>query len=186
MSSVVLFNYKDFNSKIEVRSLANDIASKVVEAQKNALSGKLSSTGHDPFVSSWKPSYGLYFKTGINNNVNVGTNFVYFADLYNVGYCDPSCDTLSGSMDYLDTINISKGDYISKIEVFYAQGGNSQEVPNLSLVFTRSSSGMSVATYTGVNPNLLSGVNYVLVTVSSPSLVTSKIEIYPSGRIQIK
>ena len=180
MSSVVLYNYKDYNSQIEVKTLANDIALKVVEAQKSASSGKMAPVGHDPRIQSWKPSFGLYFKSG----VSLGKDLVYFTDLNNIGYCDISCDPPSDGADYLETINISKGNYIKKIEVFYSQD-NSQEVPNLSIVFTRSSSGMSVATYNGTNVTPLD-VYYVLITVSSQSGITSSIQIYSSGRIQIK
>ena len=41
MTSVVLFNYNEFQAKIDIKVLANDIALKIVEAQKSALSGKL-------------------------------------------------------------------------------------------------------------------------------------------------
>ena len=181
MSSVVLVNYKDYSSQIDVKTLANDIALKVVEAQKSATSGKLAPAGHNPQVVDWKPSFGIYFKSGLT----LGKDFVYFTDLYNAGYCDNSCDTPTSGADYLDTINLSKGNYIKEIKVFDSSN-NSQQFSNLSIIFTRSSSGMSVATYNGTTFTPLSGVYYVLITVSSPSAITSSIEIYSSGRIQIK
>ena len=42
MTSVVLFNYGAFQAKVDIKNLASDIALKIVEAQKSALSGKLS------------------------------------------------------------------------------------------------------------------------------------------------
>src|SRR3989344_6451778 len=57
ISSVVMFNYGEFQDKVEIKNLASDIALKVVEAQKSAMSGKL--PVNPP--SGWKPAYGVYF-----------------------------------------------------------------------------------------------------------------------------
>src|SRR3989338_9773919 len=73
ISSIVLFNYQEFQTKVDIKNLASDIALKIVEAQKSAISGKLSAQGD--FAP--KPAYGIYF------NLSPSTNFVYFADFDN-------------------------------------------------------------------------------------------------------
>ena len=40
IASISLFNYKDFQDRVDMKNLASDIASKIVEAQKNSISGK--------------------------------------------------------------------------------------------------------------------------------------------------
>ena len=52
MTSVVLFNYGEFQAKVDIKNLASDIALKIVEAQKSSLSGKLP----ESFPVNWKPS----------------------------------------------------------------------------------------------------------------------------------
>ena len=72
MTSIVLFNYGEFQAKVDIRNLASDIALKIVEAQKSALSGKLptQATG-----ATWKPSYGVYL------NISTPTEFIYTSNL---------------------------------------------------------------------------------------------------------
>ena len=61
MTSVVLFNYGEFQAKVDIKNLTSDIALQIVEAQKSALWGvALSSSA---FAS--KPSYGVYFSPSL-------------------------------------------------------------------------------------------------------------------------
>ena len=167
MSSIVLFNYARFQAKVDIKNLANDLALKIVEAQKSALSGKL--PAQNP-VPNWKPAYGLYF-----NTVNDNKSFIYFTDLNNnTLYEDPNC-----TGECLDKINITKGNFISDITVT-GQGGCSS-ITGLSIVFTRPSSVAKINT----NQAGCTSVSYAQITISSPQSVTAIIKIYISGRIQI-
>src|SRR3989344_2489263 len=77
MSSVVLFNYGEFQAKIDIKNLASDIALKVVEAQKSSLPGKLPPLAQQvliPSPSAWKPSYGLYMDQAADDK-----SFIYFS-----------------------------------------------------------------------------------------------------------
>ncbi len=188
MSGVVLSNYRTFEDRVNIINLANDIGLKIVGAQKDASSGALPPS-KAPSVS-WKPAYGVLFdlNNDLNNNNN-NTNFVYFTDLSGNGYCDTSCKNATNSssgIDYLDRINITGGNTVSNLEVFYQIGSSVDFAGPLSLVFTRSSPGVIFGTY---NPSYigsaLSGVDYVVITLSSPSGSTSEIKVYSSGRIQI-
>ena len=64
MSGVVLFNYGTFQARVQIKNYANDIAMQIVQAQKDAMGGKMPANGSFP---SGKPSYGVYFPgIGIN------------------------------------------------------------------------------------------------------------------------
>src|ERR1035437_7142166 len=82
ISSVVIFNYGDFQAKVDIKNLASDIALQVVQAQKSSLSGLLPT--QIPTVSPWKPSYGVYFDI---TTPTLSKQFIYFVDLNNAnGY----------------------------------------------------------------------------------------------------
>lgn len=174
MLSISLFNYKKFQDKVTIKSLANDIALQVVEAQKYSVSGKWNSSA----TFDWKPSYGVSF------NTSTPTKFVYFADLNNSSTCsDPGCIAPSYSIggEVIDVINITRGNSIpiSGLEVFGT--GCPVTVTNLSIVFKRPNSDAIISS----NPALSCSVSYVAVNITSPQSVNAKIKIYPSGRIQV-
>ena len=165
MSSVAIFNYGSFQSKVDMRNLANDVALKIVEAQKAALSGKLPSVAYD---ADWNPSYGVYF-----DRLSSSTNFTYFTDVN-------SDATLNAPYEALEVINITKGNRISKIDAYYAAGTN-VDLHNVTLTFVRPN---SEANITSTDPLVLP-IAYIQITVLSPKGNTSIIKIYPSGRIEI-
>lgn len=171
MTSILLFNYKGFGAKVDIKILANDIASKIVEAQKSAISGKWNVNA----PLNWKPSYGIYFDPSSSNN----KNFIYFADMVvqNNSYDSSSCP---GTGECQDSINITKGNYISHIDSYLGATPTSITNP-LSVTFKRPDSSAIFS----VNGVILSGFDYMQITVSSPDLVSSTIKIFPSGRIQI-
>jgi len=174
MSSIILFNYNKFQAKVDIRNLANDIALKIVQAQKEAMSGVLPvQTPIDP----WKPSYGVYF------NLNDEKSFVYFTDLDQNGSYDNSLCP-SDIEECIDKINITKGNKISKLNVFY-QNGTSQSINEMTLIFTRPNSGVIFSTQTfSADPG--SEVDHYQIGVSSSDDSTiSNIKVYPSGRIQV-
>jgi Tfp pilus assembly protein FimT len=165
MTSIMLFNYKGFEAKENIKILANDIALKIVEAQKSSISGKWNANA----FSSWKPSYGVYF------NLSNNKNFIYFADLNNNAlYEDSGC-----TGECLEQISITKENSISAIEVFGT--GCPTTVNNLNIIFKRPDSSAIITS----NPALLCSISYVQIVISSPELISSTIKIYPSGRIQI-
>ena len=164
MSSIVLFNHGKFQAKVDIKNLANDIALKIVQAQKDAMSGKIQTT---PFKIA--PAYGVYFDRAVSKN----KSFIYFADFNN-----------SNNYDFdnsLDTITITKNNFISKLEVI---GCSSTEVANLSIVFKRPDSGALINNLTGTFS--CDTIEYAKITVSSSDdSFKGYIKIYPSGRIQV-
>ena len=76
MTSLVIFNYGAFQAKVDVENYANDIALKIVQAQKDAMSGKQpTDLQQQPTVSPWKPSYGVFFDGHLGS-----TNFIYYVE----------------------------------------------------------------------------------------------------------
>lgn len=172
MSSIAIFNYGKFQAKVDIRNLANDIALQIVQAQKDAMSGKWNINA----LTGWKPSYGVYFD--IANKYN----FIYFADFLDVNQKydsgTNSCNT-SGS-ECLENINITKGNFIQKIGYFSGSSGSKITTP-VDITFTRPNSG---AVFYFDNA-IQSSVSYIQITIASPQGVSSNIKIYSSGRVQI-
>ena len=180
MSSIILFNYSSFQAKVDIKNLASDIALKIVQAQKEALSGKL-----QPLISTgWNPSYGVYFdidpSTGGDNK-----NFIYFADSINPGIYDGffSCTTTTDDV-CLDKINIAKNDYISNLDVFYQGATTSVPLSDLTVTFSRPSSSAIIVS-SQIDPLLVSSIDHVQITIESPNGSKALIKVYSSGRIQV-
>lgn len=169
ISSIVIFNYGDFQAKVDIKNLSSDIALKIVEAQKSSLSGLL--PVQTPTVSPWKPSYGAYFNLTTDNK-----SFIYFADLNNNTFFDDS-DCIG---ECLNKINITKGNSISEMKVFY-QDNTSTILNDLTITFSRLNSGATIKSSTA----FVSAVSYVQITVLSLRSSTAAIKLYPSGRVQI-
>jgi len=175
MSGVAVYNYGAFQGKIDVKNLANDIALKIVQAQNEASSGKFPLYGS---FGSNKPSYGVHFDRGLDPK-----SFVYFADLdtskvYNPGtlVCIPGTTS-----ECIEKINITKGNSVSDISVFYNNGSSISYPNGFYITFIRPGFEPTVAG-TG---SVLSNVYYTQITVASPRGNTAKVKLYASGRVQI-
>ena len=163
ISSVVIFNYGDFQAKVDIKNLASDIALQVVQAQKSSMSGLLSTLTP---VSPWKPSYGVYF------DMTLPKQFIYFVDLNNAYGYEPG--------ETLNTISITKNNYIYRIDKCTNITCTSpSSVSAFSVVFKRPDSS---AIFTGVS---VASSEYIQITIKSPKGVTSLIQLYPSGRVQV-
>ena len=170
MTAVVLFNYGTFQGKVDIKNLASDIALKIVEAQKSALSGKLPIQATAP---TWKPSYGIYIDKNSDNK-----SLLYFVDTNQDGnISDTNC---SGSGECLEKITITKDNTISALNIFY-QDTTSQSVNDISVSFSRPNSGSVIKS----SQPLLPGISYVEITIASPKAPSAKIKVYTSGRIQV-
>lgn len=196
MSSIVLFNYGAFQAKVDIKVLANQIASKIVQAQKDAMNGKLPVQNVPP---NWKPTYGVYFDI---TDSSTWSKFIYFvkpnitsAGLVQTTYVfrvfgvisGTTCDhpVTSSSGDCVDEINITKGNKILDLNYFLNNDPTPHELGFLNITFTRPD---SKAYLNGsVEINNLPDLNYVEITISTADEKTkSFIDIYSSGRIQIK
>lgn len=171
MSAILIFNYQGFQSKVDIKNLANDIALQIIQAQKLALSGQ--ETMQIPTVSPWKPAYGVYFNLASNKS------FTYFVDLNN----NDLFDGASCTSECLNTVSITKNNTIAGMSVFY-QDGSSASLNDLTVVFTRPNSGASIQS-SQIIPPLASPVSYAQINIVSPSGIPAAIKVYAAGRIQI-
>ena len=187
MTSVVLFNYGTFQAKVDIKNLASDIALKIVEAQKSALSGLLPT--QDPEASPWKPAYGVYFNPSSSvddtDDIPFNKKFIYFTDLHNNNwYDDESCDlSLPLDGECLDQIKMSKDYFISQIDSYFGTTPTSITNP-FALTFKRPSS-VAVLSYDADTSS--TDFDYIQITIASlqSSTITAKIKIYRSGRVQV-
>lgn len=177
MTSVALFNYGEFQAKIDIKNLASDIALKIVEAQKSSLSGKLPPSAQQALIpnpSTWKPSYGVYF-----NRLTDDKSFLYFTDLNQNTLLDGiAC---ANNDECLEKITITKGNTISNLSVFYEGDPTANALNELIITFTRPNSGATIRT----SSPFPFAVSYVQISITSPKGATAQIKVYPSGRIQV-
>ncbi|MEK7569583.1 MAG: type II secretion system protein [Patescibacteria group bacterium] len=170
MLSIAMYNHNKFQDKVSIKNLANEVALRIVEAQRSAMAGKASTA---PFSS--KPSYGVHFNLQTDNK-----SFIYFADFNASGsYSDPTfCNTVTG--ECLAKITLNRANTISNIAYYYSAGGPTT-LNNLTVTFTRPASDAAISSSTPPSSTVL----YAQITVASVSGTTARIKIYPSGRIQI-
>lgn len=173
MSSIILFNYGDFQAKVDIKNLASDIASQVVKAQRDSINGvKPIGSG-----SNWKPSYGVYFNSSpdpdtSDNNIPFNEKFINFIDSAN----NNSYQLLGENIIY-----ITKNNYIEKIEA--CTPACTTATNPLSIVFKRPDSS---AIFASLNGTVLTPTpDYIQITIKSPKGATATIRIYPSGRVQV-
>ncbi|MCX6752229.1 MAG: type II secretion system protein [Candidatus Nomurabacteria bacterium] len=185
MSSIVIFNYEQFQAKVDVKNLASDIALKIVEAQKSALDGQLPSlTQQSQIDSTWKPSYGVYFDLSTDSK-----SFIYFTDLNNInnnpGTQNSQYDgTSSCNGECIDKILITRNDSISQIASCTGSPIVCTPITNpFSVSFSRPSS--TAVFFSNTTQLVLTGASYIQITIKSPKTASATIKVYPSGRIQV-
>jgi prepilin-type N-terminal cleavage/methylation domain-containing protein len=170
LSGVVIYNYGKFQSKVDIKNLASDIALKIVEAQKSSLSGKLPQM---EISSDWKPSYGVYFSLLDKDG---DKSFIYFTDINQ----DNLFDGADCTGECLEKTSITKNNTISSLDVFY-EDAKSTPLTDLAITFSRPSSSAVVTSSTSFDTPF----SYVQITITSPNSPTAQIKVYPSGRIQV-
>ncbi len=156
LSAVAMFNYGEFQAKVDIKNLGSDIALKIVEAQKSALSGKLTTQA---FAS--RPSYGVYFNIttpGVDDK-----HFTYFANLDDSDFYDDS-DLI------LDQPTITKNNFISGLKC------GVDPIQTLSIVFRRPDSRALMTCVSDVE---------ITISSPGTNPATARIIVSPSGRIQV-
>ncbi len=178
MSAIILFNYRGFQQKVDVKNLGSEVALKIVAAQKDAMSGKLPTPERYALITTpatWKPAYGVYFSRA---SVTDTKSFMYFTDLDRDGiFLDTSC---SGTNECLEKTTITKGS-ISSLDAYFKDGSTST-LTSLTVLFTRPNSGPAFKSNIALP---VTTVSYIQITVASSGTSTAKIKVYPSGRVQV-
>ncbi|MCF7834096.1 MAG: type II secretion system GspH family protein [Candidatus Pacebacteria bacterium] len=178
MSGVILFNYNEFQEKINIKVLGGEIAMKIVEAQKKAVGGERIGLTQ----SSWRPSYGVLFNDLGAQSRDVGESFIFWIDLDNDKFFnDVSCTP--GVDECLDKVLIPKGIKISKLKFVEQEEGRESTVDEMSIVYTRPNASPTFADSEGLLPYM---PIYAEIEIKSPNDITGSIRVYSSGRIEIK
>lgn len=181
LSAVVVFNYNEFQARVDIKNLSSDIALKVVEAQKFSVSGRLPPLAQQAQLDgseNWKPSYGIYI-----DRVTDDKSFYFFTDLDQDGLFDTSA--CPGTGECLDNPVITKGNnFISGLSFYNRSDPTPSSLDDLTITFVRpSGSAILSSTDTSFDPN---NVDYVQITVESPKGATANIKIYSSGNIDLR
>lgn len=114
MSTIVLFRFKNFGTATAFENLAQDVALRVVQAQKTAISGTFNAS----FASAVKPTYGVYFESGSATGTT-NHQFIYFTDGNgDRKYNSPSTCVAApavGTDACISVTAITTGEYVSSI-----------------------------------------------------------------------
>jgi prepilin-type N-terminal cleavage/methylation domain-containing protein len=122
MSSITLFNFRGFNQKLEFNNLVQDIALRIITAQKSSISG---STNINFLGQTARPSYGVYFKASPTPTVD-SRQFIYYNDLPDPAFGStgnkmydppggPCPSTPLMDNECLSVTAITTGEYVSNI-----------------------------------------------------------------------
>ncbi len=173
ISTVTLFNFTDFSTKVSLQNLAQDIALHIKQSQTNSISGRLT----EGFVGGQPPSYGVYF------NIDTPSSFIYFRDLGSPRnhIFDGGCDDLgeSGS-ECLSITTIESQDYVSDI----CNDSGLCGYDDLSVTFVRPFPEPKIfGTRSGTLEELTSGAQ---VEIVSPKGVNMHILVWPTGQISVQ
>lgn len=175
MSAVVLVRNNDFEKRIEVQNLTNQIALKIVQTQKDALSGIGSTSffGYDLIGNPIKPSYGIYFNINESNN-----SFIYFADYDNSGLFEKSNGEMIGNK-----IEISKGNKIEGINASSPDCGPNIGLKEINIVFKRPDSMAIIRSGEKIGCTFSEAV---INFSDSTNKMKGIVRVFSSGRVQIK
>ena len=201
MSTILLFNFRTFNGKVQFENISQDIALRIVEAQKSAMTGKLNPNfvGRDV-----KPAYGVYFSSAPTAGT-ANKKFTYFTDIPGVGtgsgtstgnkiYDPPTgifvCNgaSVSGN-ECLSVTTITTGEYVDNICYKTITGSKSctgSYTSDLSVVFIRPFSDASLVLHqpsTAITTPIY--LQAACVELASPIYTNSKRTILISNLGQI-
>ena len=201
ISTISIFEYKEFQYIVDLKSFTNDIALKAVEAQKNSINGKLIDGTLDPQI--WVPSYGIKFDTNISNNA-----FISYVNLDNsLSALDFGCDTYTctavdfngsyhssnQSEETLEKLTINKGFLIQEIKIRGTQLSSfgcpplpqpPTSVTNLQFLFQRPDS-KSLFFVSGLQNCDFATIQYADIVIIAPNNKTGTVRMHASGQIQL-
>ncbi len=202
VSSIILFNYNDFNSNVSLENLSQDIALTIRQAQTLAIGVKGVGTG----TNATFPGYGIHFQLPADKaNPNLGgdKSFIYFADIpsgipsignkkydESLGTTDCSDATVSDINECLNIVGISSTDVINRIcindsvsDVCYPSSGS--DAPSLDIVFTRPNPEAEFY-FSNNGFTKSSGISAVTIEIMSPgNRKTKEIKVWNTGQISV-
>src|SRR3989344_1600983 len=106
ISGVALFNFGDYSDSISLQNLAHQISLEIVQAQRDAISGR-----NAPQFDPDRPSYGVAFSSSPScvQDFPCESKFIRFADIDNNGKYETT-------VDLGEEISITRGNIIEEVD----------------------------------------------------------------------
>jgi type II secretory pathway pseudopilin PulG len=212
-ASLTLFQFSTFSGSVSIQTLSQDIALKLVQAQKSGSSGAypnlvnpVTQAGLIPI--DWTPAYGVHFDTSSGST----NHFTYFFDGVGLGlpvgtipngkFDDFGSTGCLGGNECLDEITINSGDHIVGLCVevtggnscvvdatglFLSSGGST--VTDLDIIFSRPNLSAKIIAYNGSGGAAIlpSSIISAKISITSASGTHKKIiSVYPVGQITVE
>lgn len=189
LTSVVLFNYSDFNNNILSTNLTYEIALTVREAQVYALGA----TGVVGATDGFNTRYGAYFNIDLDAVSDNDRYFMLFADKDSNGRCENGCSfqCIAGDPD-LDSCRevsrLTRGVFIANLCVANGEPINEdgectgESVKDLSITFERPNPDAVIAT-SGYDPGAYTDA---AIIVEAPNAARRAVVVRSTGQISVK
>lgn len=179
LTGVVLFNYKDFGSNVEMQNITNDIALRVVEAQRSAISGRL---GGETSSIDYRPTYGVRFEYGAPI---ADGRFIYFIDrttTHNFFFDTPTAGCPGG--ECISESLFKEGFGIERI--CFDQGTNCS-FNKVDVLFSRPYPNAIIRTEPEPGADLAeTQYGDVAIQIKSPSDIIRTIIVWSTGQVEIR
>ena len=172
LSSVIIFNHKEFNDNLEITNLSYQVGLALRQAQVYGVSTRDFKEGVGTSQANrFNTPYGVHF------DMNKPAEYIFFADadankngIYNI----PPTDTI------LETVAIGRGNKISKIcKKISTDTTCSLNIADIT--FTRPEPEPIFSVGSTIDPN----ISTVAICLTSPGLRYKKITVYNTGQISI-
>lgn len=164
MASIVLFRFDDFTARVRINNLAQDIALRVVGAQKAAIAGAANAS----VTAGTRPTYGVFFESATTPGPD-NTQFTYFNDLgapsNNKEYDAPASGCTN---ECISVTTITTGEYVS--DICYRLVSGSQSCGNstaVSVTFTRPFSDATIRIHNLTGPSVIPLARDVYIEIST-------------------
>ena len=181
--TVVVSNQSKYTEAAALTNLADDIASRISQAQAYGIGVREFSPGTYNFTAS----YGLTFSL-LGSGSNIA--YLYFADRNSNDIYDGdwSCPT-GGSSECIEKVNISHGNYIDSMCVIRTDGqpcapGNAARV---DIHFVRPNTEANIVFF-DTSGNIINpvGIAGARVMLKSPGGLTRIVVVYETGQISVQ
>jgi len=174
ITSVVIFNYSNFNSSVSLQNLTDDIALSIRKAQSFAIGARGVKDNTDQI--SFMKSYGMHFSSEENQEIvdkvsGSSKSFVMFSTLSsdNKWYDRLNGDCGSSTTECIELFEILSVDKIKEIKAY---ASDSSELPvnsgaSIDIVFTRPSPRADFCYKATPGPSCNTNISKVDITVSN-------------------
>ena len=174
LSSVIIFNHKEFNDNLEITNLSYQVGLALRQAQVYGVSTRDFKEGVGTSQADrFNTPYGVHFD--ITPNTGKPAEYIFFADANKNGIYDiPPTDTI------LETVAIGRGNKISKICKKIITG-TTCGLNIADITFTRPEPEPIFSVGSTIDPN----ISTVAICLTSPGGRYKKITVYNTGQISI-